>query len=142
MRHNFYPFLASQNYLSFKFESNCDGRKISKVVEYVEVEEQIYNLAFGDIDENGELDDLSVSANRDMEKVLATVVQTIFVFFEMNPETTLFFQGSTPARTRLYQIVITKAKANWAEDFVIHGICDEQVEPFESNKPYTAFLIN
>jgi len=128
--------------MSFRFESNYNGRKISKVIEYVKVAEHTYNLAFGDINENGELDDLSVSANRDMEKVLATVVQTIFVFFEMNPEITLFFQGSTPARTRLYQIVITKEKANWTEDFLIQGICDEQIEPFESNRPYTAFLIN
>lgn len=84
MNQPYYPFEVSTNRLSFIFESINNGRKITKAVEYIpfHFDKTIYNLAFGDIDEKGELDDLSVSDNQDMEKVLATVIQTIFVFLE------------------------------------------------------------
>ena len=43
-----------------------------------------------------------------MEKVLATVVQTLGVFFMEFEGAKVFFKGSTPSRTRLYRIIIAK----------------------------------
>nr|WP_221394457.1 hypothetical protein [Dyadobacter sp. NIV53] len=67
MKQKFYPYKTSGDYLTFTFESISNGRKIRKAIEYVPINENIYNLAFGDIDENGLLNDLSVSGNQDME---------------------------------------------------------------------------
>lgn len=119
-----YPFEVSTNRLSFVFESINNGRKITKAVEYVPFpfDKTIYNLAFGDINDKGELDDLSVSDNQDMEKVLATVIQTIFVFFRTYPDKTLFFTGSTNARTRLYRGAIGRVIDELQEDLLIEGI--------------------
>jgi len=142
VKQEFYHYKVSEDYLSFTFESISSGRKIIKVVEYVPIDENVYNLAFGDIGEDGLLNDLSKSSNQDMEKVLATVIQTVFVFFELNYDKALFFKGSTSARTRLYQVIISKEKANWKERFVIFGVkFDDEVELFEKNINYEAFVI-
>ena len=39
--------------------------------------ENVYNLAFGDIDVNGEIDDITISDNGDRNKILATVVNVV-----------------------------------------------------------------
>ncbi len=144
MNQPYYPFDASTNRLSFVFESINNGRKITKAVEYVPFpfDKRIYNLAFGDINENGELDDLSVSDNQDMEKVLATVIQTIFVFFRTYPDKTLFFTGSTNARTRLYRGAIGRVIDELQEGLLIEGIRNNNRELFQKNVTYEAFLIS
>jgi hypothetical protein len=63
----------------------------------------LYNLAFGDKDHStGEIDDKVISNNGDSEKVLATVVATVYAFTDKYPETWIYATGSTKARTRLY----------------------------------------
>lgn len=60
----------------------------------------------GDIDTgSGEIDDLSVSNNQDTKKVLATVAKTVVDFIEQHPKA-IVMEGSTPARTRPYQMGI------------------------------------
>ncbi|MCF2490167.1 DUF6934 family protein [Dyadobacter sp. CY347] len=142
MKHNFYPIEASTDYLRFTFESRSASKRIRIHVQFLLIDENVYNLAFGDIDKYGELDDLSVSDNQDMELVLATVIQTVFSFLELNPDKKVFFQGSTPSRTRLYQIVITREKQHWDDQYVVEGIINEISEAFQPGKNYEAFLIN
>ncbi|MCF0042061.1 DUF6934 family protein [Dyadobacter fanqingshengii] len=141
MKHHYYPYRASENYLSFAFESQSLTKRIAKEVEFLLIEEDLYNLAFGDLDENGMIDDLSVSNNKDMRLVLATVIQTIIVFFEIYPDKRVLFRGSTPARTRLYQIIINKEKANWQSHFIIEGLIGDDTETFQAEKNYSAFVI-
>jgi hypothetical protein len=68
-------------FLSFKVLVN--KKTINKVIVYSPFEENpdVDNLALGDILETGEISDLTVSNNSDLEKVIATVVQTMFRFF-------------------------------------------------------------
>jgi len=85
------------------------GKKgiIPKVVIYEELQENLYNLAFGDYNPiTQEIDDKSVSNNGDMVKILATIIQTIRDFFILYPQAILVIQGSTDTRTRLYQKII------------------------------------
>ncbi len=51
---------------------------------------------------------MTISDNGDMELVLATVVAITCYFLQENRETNVFLTDSTPARTRLYQIIINK----------------------------------
>jgi hypothetical protein len=83
-----------------------------------------------------------VSDNQDMEKVLATVIQTIFVFFRTYPDKTLFFTGSTNARTRLYRGAIGRVIDELREDLLIEGIRNNNRELFQKNVNYEAFLIS
>src|SRR5690554_1018587 len=57
---------------------------------------------------NREIDDKTVSNNGDSEKVLATVVATVYAFSDKYPDSWIFATGSTKARTRLYRMGITR----------------------------------
>ena len=47
----------------------------------------VYNLAFGDKDQNtGDIDDTVISNNEDSEKVLATVVATVYALTDKYPD--------------------------------------------------------
>jgi hypothetical protein len=95
--------LKSEISNTFEFFSEGKNGKIRKVVVFQKIADGIFNLAFGDkIEETGTLDDKNVSDNGDTEKVLATVVLTIFMFTDKYPDAYIFATGSTPARTRLY----------------------------------------
>lgn len=101
----------------------------------------LYNLAFGDKDpETGELDDLAVSNNGDTEKVLGTVVAALYVFFDRNPEATVYATGSTPARTRLYRIGITKFYDEVQNDFFLYGKIGDKLYIFETGIDYEGFI--
>jgi hypothetical protein len=56
--------------------------KIAKLVQFGETNfKGLYNLAFGDKDLiTGEINDSVISNNNDSEKVLATVVATVYAF--------------------------------------------------------------
>lgn len=114
---------------------------VRKAVEFTLIQDNIYNLAFGDVDENDELNDLTVTNNKDMELVLATVIQTIIVFFETYPDRKVFFTGSSASRTRLYQIVVKKELLVLSQRFLVQGVRNGKLEAINNNKNYDAFLV-
>jgi hypothetical protein len=57
--------------------------------------ENVYNLAFGDVDENGDLDDCRISDNGDRNKILATVFNVVDIYTKKFPERWITFRGST-----------------------------------------------
>ena len=77
-----------------------------------------------------------------MELVLATVIQTMFKFFEARPDKTLIFLGSTESRTRLYQMVIVKNIEEAEKVFQLRGITNGEIQNFVTGINYDAFLIN
>jgi hypothetical protein len=130
--------------LIFTYEFTSVGKKgaIRKMVQYTEINmHNTYNLAFGDKNELGEIDDLAVSDNGDGQKVLATVVSTLYALTNQNPDFLIFATGSTAVRNRLYRIGIAKNIDEVREDFHIFGFLDEEWEEFELNKPYSAFFV-
>jgi len=128
------------------FEFYGEGPKgiIKKVVEFQKtMQEDVYNLAFGDYDEKAKgIDDLSVTNNGDSLKVLATVASTVYAFAEKHPKAWIIATGSTAARTRLYRMGITNNLVEISEDFIIFGYTREGdwVE-FEIGEDYEAFLV-
>lgn len=91
---------SSENGISqFIFESSGKGN-IYKAVQYSPFSTDIdgpilYNLGFGDYDsETKTISDSINSNNGDMWKVFNTVLTTIPIFFEMNPDAPLYIQGS------------------------------------------------
>jgi hypothetical protein len=60
----------------------------------------------GDVDEDGNKSDLSISNNNDLEKVFSTVIHSLEDFFEIHPTSKVYFTGSSYSRTRLYRITI------------------------------------
>jgi hypothetical protein len=64
-------------------------------------------LSFGDIKEDGELDDLTISNNGDRNKILATIAKVVSEYTFKFPERYILFQGSTEHRTRLYRMAVS-----------------------------------
>ena len=71
-----YDYVTS-DFQAYEFYSEGPKGEIRKLVIFdriSEIEPPIYNLAFGDVDEKGRLDDTSVSNNKDRDIILATVL--------------------------------------------------------------------
>ena len=74
-----YQLQSSSDSLQFVFESISQERIIRKAVAYILSDDNpdLYQLIFGDLKENGDIDILSASNNNDMKQVLTTVVDTL-----------------------------------------------------------------
>jgi hypothetical protein len=137
-----YSVVSDNDHLTYEFLSEGPKGTIKKVVFYQEINDNLFNLAFGDWDETKQkIDDKIKSNNNDRNKVLATVALTAVDFIKYHPEALIFAEGSTPARTRLYQMGIL---ANWRDinqSFDVEGFWNGKWESFEQHKNYQAFIL-
>ena len=137
-----YSVITSSDGTSFEFFSEGPRGVIKKVVLYQTIEPGLVNLMFGDWnDKRQKVDDNNRSDNGDRDKVLATVGLTILDFLMRYPDSSIFAMGSTPVRTRIYQMQIAHNLKQINELFVIYGISDNQPELFKVGKNYDAFLL-
>jgi len=126
----------------------CDfisiGKKgaIPKRIVFTETElKDVYNLAFGDINENGEIDDCRISDNGDRNKILATVFYVVDAYTKQFPERWVYFEGSTIQRTRLYRIAVGLNLDELSQTFEIYALNNGELKPFYKNMEINAFLI-
>lgn len=129
----------------FIFSFISEGRlgKIEKAVRYQEVDNNIYNLGFGDKDPiTGEIDDTAVTNNGDMTKILAAVAASIYFFTEKNPNAWIYVTGSSQSRIRLYRMAINKHYIEINKDFYVYAsLGNGEWYPFEPNTKTQEFLI-
>jgi len=81
-----------------------------------------------------------VSNNGDLELILATVAAAAHDFCRYHPGASIFVVGGTAARTRLYQMAIARYLDRLQTQFTIYGELSDAWEPFQPNRPYTAFF--
>lgn len=129
-----YPLASSEQLLTFEFISEGQKGLIHKLVRYQPTNlKDIYNIAFGDKDHStGDIEDTVISNNGDSEKVLTTVVATLYAFTDKYPDVWVYATGSTKARTRLYRMGITKFLSEVTADFEVLGEGNDDWDP--SNK--------
>ena len=136
-----YEFEAKSSHMLFEFVSDGPKGKIIKVVSYSETNlKGFYNLLLGDQGADGSVDDLANSGNGDAEKVLATVVSTLYSFTDKYPDYWVYALGGDEKRTRLYRMGINKYLTDISNDFIIFGLTDGQWKKFRKNGDYSAFL--
>ncbi len=142
MNANKYLLDAEKDFTVFEFISEGPKGKIKKIIKFQDTNEpNLYNLAFGDKNINTkEIDDIVVSNNGDSEKVLATVVSALYVFFDKYPNAFVYGTGSTIARTRLYRMGITRFYNEMIENFYLFGQINGNFYDFEIGKEYQGFL--
>ncbi len=145
MRLEQYESTANKTHKIFTFISEGPKGRILKRVQYSKVKilgiSNLYNLGFGDaIQGSNDIDDLVVTDNQDRDKVLATVMNTLFIFSEKYPKAKILFEGSTTIRTRLYRIVINLYLDILSETFEIYGLTEIGFLSFEKNTKYDSFL--
>jgi hypothetical protein len=139
---NRYGFVTESTHTNYEFISEGRHGAIRKGVNFqlINSKRQIYNLAFGDFNKDGDIDDLSISDNEDRDKILATVAATVMDFSETHPTATILVTGSTISRTRLYRMGIAKNYDKISKVFDVEGYVREWV-PFEKGIEYQAFSI-
>ena len=129
---------------SFSFISEGKNGKIEKVIRYEKITDDVFNLGFGDKDTiTGKINEKVVTNNGDTEKVLATVVSTVFTFTERNPNAYIYATGSNHVRNRLYRRGITKYLSEALDTFAIYGMLpNQEFEIFNPNTDYVGFLLH
>jgi len=116
-----------KNILSGKYSFTSMGKKqIVKIVEFTPtVHENIVNLGFGDMLPDTKFDDLAVSNNGDIIKVIATVIGIVQEFTGEFPELTVMVRGSTTERTKLYSRILKMYYAEFSKEFHISGLIED-----------------
>jgi hypothetical protein len=139
-----YEYATEDELNIFEFVSVGNKGKVTKIVQYTEMTiKGYYNLGFGDLDiETKEINDEIVTNNGDGQKVLATVVSTVYSFTGKNPDAYIYATGSNEARTRLYRMGITNNLEELKKDFHVYGLRNDQVfEHFIVGEDYLGFLV-
>lgn len=135
-----YDFETDEERLIFIFESKSEIKSIVKIVAYIPLSNSRYNLGFGDLIEN-KVSDTEISNNGDGAKVLATVIKTMFLFFEKYSNYTFVIEGSTNRRTRIYNWLLDRYYDELIQRFIILGLLDNAFVPFEKSNLYKSFEI-
>ncbi len=137
-----YSVVTDDDHITYEFLREGTKGTIKKVVFYQELEENIFNLAFGNWNEKEQrINDKVRSNNSDRDKVLATVASTVIDFIKHHPDAVLLAQGSTPARTRLYQMGILKNLDEIGRLFNVIDFTGGTWEPFSEGKNYEEFAL-
>ncbi|MEJ7663570.1 MAG: hypothetical protein WKG07_30540 [Hymenobacter sp.] len=140
MDSSFYDFEPGTDDRTYSFIS-IGPRPVEKRIIYAKTTlAGFFNLALADAEEDGSLNFYSVRNNGDLELIMATVAQTLLVFFQHYPTASVAFSGSTPARTRLYQIILARERQTIAASLVISGVKNNSLEPFQPNRDYEGFV--
>lgn len=135
-------FYTDATYSVFEFLSVGKKGIILKRIVFAPTEyKNVYNLVFGDIDINGEINHQSTSNNGDRNKILATLMHAIDTYLNLYPERIITFTGSTLERTRLYRIAISLNIEYLATKFNIYCQNDNGIFPFEKGKEINSFFI-
>lgn len=138
-----YHLKSNEKLTTFEFISEGQKGSIQKMIQFTPTNlKDVYNLSFGDKNnETGKINDSSISNNGDSEKVLATVIATVYAFTDKNPDAWIYATGSSKVRTRLYRMGISKYLTTVKKDFEIYGEGVENWEPFKKDKDYKGFLV-
>lgn len=136
-----YIFRTNSSFLDYEFESTGPKGVIKKVARFSKIGVNVYNFGFGDLNEmTGEISDTVVSNNDDGNKVLITVASIIFHFTTVYPGAAVVIQGTTPSRTRRYQMGINKYWDQISALFDVLGLKNGKWEKFRPVENYDAFL--
>ncbi|MBO9205018.1 MULTISPECIES: DUF6934 family protein [Niastella] len=119
--------LVSSDFLEYEFMSIGPKGDILKIIRFTYMDDEaILNLELGNKNADRSIDDLARDNNKDRDKILATVVEALKVFFDQYPGKWVFISGSTPARTRLYRMAITLNLEELSTEFEIIGALTER----------------
>ena len=135
--------------LSFRYTFVSKGKtRIEKLVVFAPTPvKNIFNLGFGDLLDDGTIDDTANSNNGDLIKVLATVIQILKEFTREYPYAKVVFSGSTPARTALYRRILKAYYPTFSKEFIISALVEAPTGfcevPFDhsAKEKYLAFFV-
>ena len=136
-----YNYTTDRTLTAYSFMSNGPKGPIQKIAKFTLLDENLYNFGFGDYDPaTGDISDTRVSNNQDMDVIMGTLGSIIYDFTNIFPNALIYFRGTTDARTRLYQMNISKHSERIEPVFEIFGFREGDWEPFRKGINYEKFL--
>ena len=135
-----YRFLDSKKHTYFYFESEGRQGKVKKVVLFTLNDNNLWNLGFGDL-KSGKVDDMIVTNNYDVAKVMRTIAKIVYVFFEHYPERIVYIEPVDEKRKRLYNLIFQRHFEEIKDIFELLGSFDYQIEPYSKEKNYDFFIL-
>jgi hypothetical protein len=100
-----------------------------------------YNLEFGDITTDGDVDVYKRSNNGDRGRILATIAKAVKRYTEGYPDRWVHFTGSTDERTRLYRIAIGLHLDELSVSFDICTKKNGELIPFQKDMNADDFFV-
>jgi len=136
------PVRIADDLSSFDFVSQGKYGQLLKRILFTPTEiGNIYNLVFGNLVTEDEIDDFSVNDNGDRNKILVTISKAIDNYTKRYPARMIYITGSTKSRTRLYRMAIGLYIEELSLKFDIYAKTSGEFMPFYKNIEATAFLI-
>ncbi|MBS1663567.1 MAG: hypothetical protein JST68_21170 [Bacteroidetes bacterium] len=139
-----YKLVKNTDY-QYEFYSEGLRGRLKKIIEFQPMKylgATVFNLAFGNWNEiTRRLDDETRTNNGDQLKIFQTVAEAVINFFETVPNAFILIQGSTSARTRLYQMRIAGFWSKISQQYEIQGELNNEWSLFRMNVNYKRFLI-
>jgi hypothetical protein len=135
-----YPFMASYNKTQYLFQSQGKQGKILKVVVFTHIGGDLWNLGFGDA-YDGKIDDLVVSNNQDITKVISTVAQIAYAFFTDFPKRSIEIKPIDERRRSLYNDVFRRHFIHIEPSFHVIGSINGIEELYHPDNFYDSFKL-
>ncbi|CAN5435335.1 hypothetical protein BH10ACI2_BH10ACI2_23360 [soil metagenome] len=141
LKFDHYHLSANDTLTVFEFVSEGPKGRIDKIVQISKTGiDGVFNLGLADKLSSTEIDDTAISNNGDSQKILATVVATVYAFTKRNPKAWIFATGNTRARVRLYRIGLSNNLDEISRDFEIYGLKDGELISFTKDLDCDAFV--
>lgn len=126
MERQIYELSANADFTVFEFTSSGKNGRIRKAIKFTQtLNGNVYNLGFGDIvfsdEATIEIDDDTLSNNGDLEKVIATVVHSVYLFVEHHPDMYILFGSSNKAKLRMYRMFLSRNLTQILQSFTVYG---------------------
>ncbi len=143
MKKEAYEYKKIEDLTLYEFFSIGPKGRIQQMIQLGMVQKVplIFNLELGPILSDNKIDTLSVTNNKDTKKILQSVTESILEFLNGRQEALVLIQGSTPARTRLFQMWIRGIHDQYREDISIEGWFRNRWYEFQKDMQFEAFLI-
>jgi hypothetical protein len=140
MKNEYYPFLSNQEKWYFEFESEGTKGKITKIVLFSKIKNNIWNLGFGDkTGDNWE--DAVISNNGDLLKVMATIVAIGVEFSENWPDLIIHIQPVDDKRKMLYNALFKRNYLEINQNFEVKGFLKNRWVQYDTEKNFDQFRI-
>lgn len=111
-----------------------------KIIVFQKIGGTRYNLSFGDF-KNGRIDGEVVTNNGDLVKVISTVAQSVYLFFEHYPDASIEIEGVDDKRKRLYSTIFQRRQAEIDLYFDVKGWADGEFIALQKGYFYEKFVI-
>ena len=129
-----YELHLSQNSekIEYRFTSVGNKGSIEKIIEFHPMKNKRWNLGFGDVIGDDWTDDV-ISNNDDLRKVIQTVANAVYAFFETYPDQEVYIEPFDYQRKLLYNCAFQQKWHEIEPVFIVKGVILNSLNPQSEN---------